>query len=168
MNKQNGSALIISLLMLLVMTLLGITSMSTATLEEKMAANDRNQKVAFQNAEITLVGSETKIIKDDWKRDINSQIIAANTDAYYKTEETVDHYGTTTWAAGNCNDAATDCYIVQLIDEQAPLTLDGGYGQADQSNTRHLKLNITARSTDASNTAAMVQSTINKIDIPNI
>jgi len=169
MNKQNGSALIISLLMLLVMTLLGISSMSTSTLEEKMAANDRNQKVVFQSAESTLVDSEDEVINANWQSDINSKIIAANSDPYYKADETVPYYENATWADSNCNAATTNCYVVQLVGEQKPLTLDGGYGQADQSNRMHLKLNVTARSTDANGvSAAMVQSTVDKIDIPEI
>ena len=169
MNKQNGSALIISLLMLLVLTMLGITSMSTSTLEEKMASNDRNQKVTFQNAEGALIESEAEVIKDDWQSDINSKIVATSNDPYYKTDETVGYYKNNTWASGNCKVPSTNthnCYVVQLIGEQAPLTLDGGYGQADQSNKRHLKLNVTARSADLA--TAMVQSSIDKVDIPEI
>jgi len=167
MDKQNGSALIISLLMLLVLTMLGITSMSTSTLEEKMAANDRNQKLNFQDAESALVESETEIINADWQSDINSQIIGANNDPYYKTDESVAYHDNGTWAAGACKETSTNnCYVVQLIAEQGPLTLDGGYGQADQSNRRNLKLNITARSTALATT--MVQSSIDKTDIPEI
>ena len=50
-NKQHGAVLIVSLLMLLVTTMLGITAMSTATMEEKMAGNNRQKQLAFQAAE---------------------------------------------------------------------------------------------------------------------
>ena len=38
-NKQHGSVLIISLIILVAMTLIGITAMRTSVLEEKMAGN---------------------------------------------------------------------------------------------------------------------------------
>ena len=50
-SKQSGSALIISLMILIVMTLIGITGMGTSGLEEKMAGNDRDAALAFQAAE---------------------------------------------------------------------------------------------------------------------
>ena len=57
-TRQQGSALVLSLIILLVMTMIGITALSTSTLEEKMAANDRNQRVAFQTAEAALAEGE--------------------------------------------------------------------------------------------------------------
>lgn len=58
---QRGSVLIVSLLMLLVLTLIGITAMSTSTLEEKMAGNSRDQNLAFQAAEAGLRDAEAFI-----------------------------------------------------------------------------------------------------------
>ncbi|MFQ5469238.1 MAG: PilX N-terminal domain-containing pilus assembly protein [Gammaproteobacteria bacterium] len=53
-KRQNGSALVISLLILVVMTILGVTSMSSTSLEENMAANSQNSHVAFQAAESAI------------------------------------------------------------------------------------------------------------------
>lgn len=53
-SRQNGVALIISLLLLLVMTLVGITAMRTTTLEEQMSTNMRDRNLAFQAAEAAL------------------------------------------------------------------------------------------------------------------
>ena len=47
-NQQRGAVLIISLIMLLVLTLLGVTSMRTTILEEKMAGNLRDKNTSFQ------------------------------------------------------------------------------------------------------------------------
>lgn len=58
-HTQCGAVLIISLIMLLLMTILGITAMRTGLLEEKMAANSRDQTLAFQAAEIALRDAET-------------------------------------------------------------------------------------------------------------
>lgn len=53
-NGQRGAAIFIALVMLLVMTLIGITASHTTTLEEKMAGNLRDQTLALQAAEAVL------------------------------------------------------------------------------------------------------------------
>lgn len=53
-GKQQGAALIVALIMLLVMTVLGASTMGTATMEMRMAANDRFSENAFQLAETGL------------------------------------------------------------------------------------------------------------------
>lgn len=50
-SQQRGAVLIMSMLMLLVMTLIGITTMNTATLEEKMSANSMNSNISLQASE---------------------------------------------------------------------------------------------------------------------
>jgi len=57
-NRQQGAVLVISLIILLVMTLIGITGMQTTVLEEKMAGNMRDQNLAFQAAESALRNGE--------------------------------------------------------------------------------------------------------------
>ncbi len=59
--KQAGATLAISLIILLIMTLLGVTAMKTNILEEKMVNNDRQYKVAFHAAELTLREGENQI-----------------------------------------------------------------------------------------------------------
>jgi type IV pilus assembly protein PilX len=54
MQNQAGAVLVTSLLFLLVMSLLGVTAMSVALLEEKMAGNLRDRSLAFQSAETAL------------------------------------------------------------------------------------------------------------------
>jgi type IV pilus assembly protein PilX len=57
-RRQNGAVLIISLFILLIMTLVGITSMSTTSLEEKMAGNMRDKNIALQASEAALEDGE--------------------------------------------------------------------------------------------------------------
>lgn len=70
LGKQNGAALIIGLLMLLVMTLLGVTSMSTSTTALKMSVNTQIQNSAFQVAATalnhSLVNSPDSALNVDW------------------------------------------------------------------------------------------------------
>ena len=63
-NKQSGIVLIISLIMLLLLTLIGVTSMQVTGLEEKMAGNFRDQNIAFQAAESTLKEAEIFVVNN--------------------------------------------------------------------------------------------------------
>ena len=56
--RQRGAVLVVSLLILLVMTVLGVAAMGTTTLQERMANNNRQQQVAFQAAEAALRAAE--------------------------------------------------------------------------------------------------------------
>ncbi len=57
-KRQSGVVLIISLIMLLALTMIGITSSSVTGLEEKMVANSKDVNLAFQAAEATLRAAE--------------------------------------------------------------------------------------------------------------
>ena len=55
--KQNGAALVVGLVLLVVITVLAISGMNTATTELAMARNDQNYENAFQAAETGLENS---------------------------------------------------------------------------------------------------------------
>jgi len=52
--KQNGAALVVGLVMLLVMTLMGVTSMNATRTELKIAINMNNHSTAFQTAALVI------------------------------------------------------------------------------------------------------------------
>jgi type IV pilus assembly protein PilX len=56
--RQEGAALAVGLILLLVMTIVGVTSLRTVTLEEKMAGNTQNRNMALQAAEAALRNAE--------------------------------------------------------------------------------------------------------------
>jgi len=53
-NKQKGVTLVIGLLMLLVITIVGVTAMSGTTTNERMTANHQFQSLSFQAAESAI------------------------------------------------------------------------------------------------------------------
>ncbi|MDX1519493.1 MAG: PilX N-terminal domain-containing pilus assembly protein [Gammaproteobacteria bacterium] len=57
--KQNGAALITCLMLLVVMTILGVSSITSSTMEERMAGNILNKHMSFQAAEAALRAGET-------------------------------------------------------------------------------------------------------------
>jgi len=50
-SRQGGAVLIVSLMLLLVLTIIGVTSMSSSNMEEKMAANTMNYNITFHASE---------------------------------------------------------------------------------------------------------------------
>lgn len=57
-GRQRGVALFISLVVLLIITIVGVSAVQTTTLEERMAANARDRDIAFQAAEAALMSAE--------------------------------------------------------------------------------------------------------------
>lgn len=60
-GRQVGAVLYVSLIMLVLLALIGITGMQVATMQERMAANYRAVNVAFQNTEANLRSTECTI-----------------------------------------------------------------------------------------------------------
>ncbi len=59
--QQRGVVLVISLVMLLVMTIVGVTMITGATLQERMAGNNRQLAIARLNAESALREAEEEL-----------------------------------------------------------------------------------------------------------
>lgn len=59
--RQRGIALVISLIILVIMTLLGMSAIRLITSEERMATNSYDRNLAFQATEATLKEIETLI-----------------------------------------------------------------------------------------------------------
>lgn len=60
--RQSGSALIVGIIFLLVMTMLGLTAMQTTSLEERMSGNMRDRDLAAQAAEMALRAGEAEAL----------------------------------------------------------------------------------------------------------
>jgi type IV pilus assembly protein PilX len=60
-SHQRGAVLVVALLMLLVMTVLGVTAMQMSRSEERMAGNSRDINLAFQGAEAGLRDGEERL-----------------------------------------------------------------------------------------------------------
>lgn len=174
-NRQHGAALVISLIILLVMTLIGVSSLQTTTFEEKMTGNIRDKAMAFEAGEAALREAET-FIEDNIETlgDFDSN----GTDGLYNKDiekiwEQVDWEGTD---SGNTNDALTSTTIPgtatapkYVIQHYASYTLEAdqynldNYGQGTGAGEIHM-FRITVRGTGGSNNAvAILQSTYGKV-----
>lgn len=158
-SQQRGSALIVSLLMLVVLTLIGITAVGTSTLEEKMAGNIRDQHVAFQAAEVALRDAE------DFIEGLASTAAFDGTDGLYPTDSDPDiDPNSATWTGSNSivysgtvgNAKSAPRYIIQLLGSQGNSDVNlGGYG--DSSGVGAITdFRITAKGTGISDNSAVI------------
>jgi len=78
-KRQQGAALIIGLLLLVVITILAVSGMNTATTELALARNDQTYENAFQSAE---TGLETALAQGNWNTAINVVVTPPPTSSY--------------------------------------------------------------------------------------
>ncbi|MDZ4263262.1 MAG: PilX N-terminal domain-containing pilus assembly protein [Pseudomonadota bacterium] len=172
MKQQHGSALIISLLILLVMTIIGISAMSSSTMEEKMAANDRNQKAIFQNAESSLMAAENAVLLLDYDTLKAKLTSDPATPGYYTPDDgRFDYLNHSAWKsdancvsiANNSNNSGSSCYIVEEI-EGGTLFTPGEAAEYGSVPLPKLQITrVTVRSSDSNNASAViVQSNLQK------
>ncbi|MHB8346031.1 MAG: pilus assembly PilX family protein [Acidiferrobacterales bacterium] len=65
-NRQDGMVLVIVLILLLVMTIIGLTAAQSTALEERMTGNQRDRDIAFQSAEYTLRIAQADLLAAQW------------------------------------------------------------------------------------------------------
>lgn len=63
-KRQQGVALIMALAFLVILTIIGVTALSTTSLQEKMAGNVQDKNAAFQAAESAL--REAESVVENW------------------------------------------------------------------------------------------------------
>lgn len=106
-RAQTGVALVVTLLILLVMTILGVSSMQSTTLEERMAGNMRDQNLAFQSAEAALIEGEEFL-------ENTLLIVTDSTAGLHPKNEAPDVFDADTWIS----DAKSRSASVHLNDDQ--------------------------------------------------
>jgi len=163
-GKQRGAVLFVSLIMLLLMTLIGISGMQTSVLEEKMAGNFKDRNMSLQAAESSLRAAE-KYLND-----------TATLPEF--TGVTLGHYQPTASGAARWDNSMTDwsdtandviaypssltgiaSKPVYIIEEMPPVNESGSSLEASVSLTNNY-YRVTTRATGGTNTAVvMLQST---------
>lgn len=78
MHTQTGAVLPITLIMMVLMTLVGLSTMNTSVLSERMAGNFDNVNVAFQATEAALRDAEQDLLCEGCRNDDAVPINAIN------------------------------------------------------------------------------------------
>ena len=108
LRKQHGAVLMVSLVMLLLMTILGLTAMSSATMEQKMAANSQDINTTLQASEsatravlgdLSVLGAAmtsntpvTADIKLDSNYSLSNQPVQSNASVVYLGSSPLDGF----------------------------------------------------------------------------
>jgi type IV pilus assembly protein PilX len=67
-RAQQGIALVVALILLVIITLVGLAAVSGTIMQNKMASNQYDRQIAFQSAESTLRQARTWLLADDTDR----------------------------------------------------------------------------------------------------
>lgn len=121
--RQRGMALLISLIMLLLLTMIGISSMQNATMQEKMSGSVMNRNQSFQVAEASLRVGENVVSASAYAQVKCASVAACAppTDATSVENAGAGANGNT-WVA-----AATGFYAIQNIGSNgAPVNMPSG------------------------------------------
>lgn len=103
LRRQSGAVLVVSLLFLLILTMIGVASMQTTTMEEKMAGNMRDRGVALQAAESGIRDGEAFIESVASTAAFNS----SNGGLYGEFETPPEPFAAATWASDTTSRAGT-------------------------------------------------------------
>ena len=127
-QKQTGVALVISLIMLVLLTIIGMTGMQVTGLEEKMSGNNKEHNIAFQTAEVALRDAEAYLDSISTLGDFNS------TQSGFLSEATADpdYHAAATWNTTNSATgttvsgvSTTPRYIIKHVGEQGDSLNEG-------------------------------------------
>ena len=66
-SRQQGIALIMAIILLIIATLTGLAGMRNTTLQEKLSANLYDRAIAMQTAEFALVAAEKWLFETGWE-----------------------------------------------------------------------------------------------------
>ncbi len=98
MKNQRGSILVFTLVILLVMTLLGMTAMRTSILEEKIAGNNHNQKTAFQAADSALNETEKMLQAMAWQDNLATKFSREESGYYNQIRDSPNVHNSNNWS----------------------------------------------------------------------
>ena len=126
--QQKGAVLVFCLVFLAILTVLGVSGMESATLEERMSGNMRDYTLAFQAAESALKNAEAWLVAQGplpttstdgsttvWAAD--SMDPAANDGAYWWDHANIDGNWWTTNGDAMANVASVSTQPVYVIEE---------------------------------------------------
>jgi type IV pilus assembly protein PilX len=167
-KRQSGITLVVSLIILVSLTILGVTSMQATRTEVSMAGNLRESGLTFNAAEAGLRAAEAFVIASATKTIYNDASIGL----YDDTVDDPDYVNLTTWDDSQLATTtlayikAQPNFIVKYLgdrsqNEVAAVNI-GGYGSAQPGKTVS-NFRITARGVgQTGNSSRMVQSYFGK------
>jgi type IV pilus assembly protein PilX len=158
-RRQHGAALMLALVLLLMMTILGVSAMHTTNLQERMAGNMRDRGVAFEAAEAGLRVAESEL------RPLPPSPFNNTNGLYTESDPDEDpHYKTVDWSSDGAvrlmeveGTAGDVRYIIERMD---PVTSPAGPSiDTQQVAPDRQYFRITARATGKTADAVVILQT---------
>ena len=170
-QKQRGVALFISLVLLLVLTIIGVSSVQTTSLEVRMTRNEHDTLLAFQAAESALRDAEVDLLDETSTADFDGtggkyEIADLGVDERYLDGATWGGTNSVV-AAAVAGTAAPARYIIEYIgpvlrDENAHQQEDPYAGSATVARVEMFR--VTARGVGGTqNAQVFLQTTFGRI-----
>lgn len=159
LKKQKGIVLVMSLVILVVLTLLGVSSMTTSNLQVIMTGNAQYQTVALATAELAV--REAELLVD--KIIAGTEATPSKTDGYHNiagSDAEVD-LSSFTWPANETADAtlANSQYIIEYAGQKSvPLTTFKYINGTPIAGDNVYVFRITARTKASRGAVRLVQS----------
>lgn len=167
-SHQHGAALITALSILLLLTILGVSAMSTSALQERMAGNARDAEVAFEAAEFALRQAEAYV---DTLGNFTDFSTTGGTGGKYLSSTTAEWKTESNWSTAGrhvtlpantfMNLPQQPRYIIQIVDSTFGATgpLARGGGNSGTESDKPTVFQITARGYGLSSSSrVMLQS----------
>jgi len=156
LNNQRGVVLIAGLLILVILSLLGITTMQTSTIEEKMTSNMGQRQLAFQAAEAALREAEVRLSGLGGIDPTLPILTPATPGTTPLWDDTNRWTGTNSQAASDLN---TSIYAEQpryIVEELQVIPVDDEGLDADTPVTTETMYRVTSRGVGGSGTAEVL------------
>ena len=172
-QQQSGVALVVSLIILVSLTMLGLTAIQRTTTDLSMAGNQRETGLMFQAAEVGLVAAENFIDNSTTNADFDNptgglHTIVSNADWGYSS-----YFEASMWnfesqvAATSLNAFQQPRFVIEYLGDRsqnplASINIGGGYGSQQTGEIVSI-YRSTARGVGLTgNSARVVQSYLGK------
>ena len=171
-KKEQGVVLFMSLVMLLIITVLGLSSVQTTSMQERMARNSRDSNLAFISAEAGLKSAEFVVSRYVVEESLDALVESSPGLFFEKSYNGTQNWENFDWENGDYyvadaveGTAAVPKYIVEIVQAVTAYEDNVNLNNIDQdmgASRTHI-YRITAYGTGGTpNTHAMIQSTYGK------
>lgn len=147
-GREGGSALIVSLLILIILSLLGLTAVRTTTLEEKMAGNLRDNDLAFQAAESALRDAEAfvdSVVSTNAFNDTGGLYSSGTADPDYLAAATWGAANSVAYSGSLTGVATQPRYIIKylgVVSTSGGALNIGGYGNQQAGDLHSFRISV--------------------------
>ena len=138
-QKQEGVALVVSLIILVSLTMLGMTAIQRTTTDLTIAGNQRETGLMFQSAEVGLVSAENYLDGIVTNADFDGDDGMIEVDPTDTTYLSPDYFDDASWTVGNSTEAATSLVSAFGVKEEPRYMIEY---LGDQSNNPLASINI--------------------------